>query len=156
MSHATRAAQLLSLGQIEPAHAKLLAEDLTEVVAGLPTSVAAPASTPPQSAPTKAPSVRPSSWPPASHPSAAPAPAAPPRPFLRWRGTLVPPSAPYPAIRQLLLLQPLAVVEAGRVDLDRPGRPFGLTAASGPPLLQMRSHKNSHACDPIRVIVRLF
>lgn len=35
LSHATRAAQLLPVAQIEPGHAKLLAEDLTEVVAGL-------------------------------------------------------------------------------------------------------------------------
>ena len=34
MSHATRAARL-PIAQIEPAHAQLLAEDLTEVVAGL-------------------------------------------------------------------------------------------------------------------------
>ena len=37
MSHATRAARLLPVGQIEPAHAKLLAEDLTEMVAELAT-----------------------------------------------------------------------------------------------------------------------
>jgi hypothetical protein len=40
VSHATRAARLLPLNQIEPAHAKLLAEDLTEVVAGLATLAA--------------------------------------------------------------------------------------------------------------------
>jgi hypothetical protein len=40
VSHATRAARLLPVNQIEPAHAKLLAEDLTEVVAGLATLAA--------------------------------------------------------------------------------------------------------------------
>jgi hypothetical protein len=40
VSHATRAARLLPIEQIEPAHAKLLAEDLTEVVAGLATVAA--------------------------------------------------------------------------------------------------------------------
>ena len=40
VSHATRAARLLPVSQIEPAHAKLLAEDLTEVVAGLATLAA--------------------------------------------------------------------------------------------------------------------
>lgn len=40
VSHATRAARLLPVAQIEPAHAKLLAEDLTEVVAGLATLAA--------------------------------------------------------------------------------------------------------------------
>lgn len=40
VSHATRAAQLLPVSQLEPAHAKLLAEDLTEVVAGLATLAA--------------------------------------------------------------------------------------------------------------------
>ena len=40
VSHATRAARLLPVEQIEPAHAKLLAEDLTEVVAGLATMAA--------------------------------------------------------------------------------------------------------------------
>ena len=40
VSHATRAARLLPVDQIEPAHAKLLAEDLTEVVAGLATLAA--------------------------------------------------------------------------------------------------------------------
>ncbi|HEY5846368.1 MAG TPA: hypothetical protein VIT42_06225 [Microlunatus sp.] len=40
LSHATRAARLLPVPQIEPAHAKLLAEDLTEVVAGLATLAA--------------------------------------------------------------------------------------------------------------------
>ncbi len=40
VSHATRAARLLPVNHIEPAHAKLLAEDLTEVVAGLATLAA--------------------------------------------------------------------------------------------------------------------
>lgn len=39
VSHAGRAARLLPVDQIEPAHAKLLAEDLTEVVADLATLV---------------------------------------------------------------------------------------------------------------------
>ncbi len=40
VSHAARAARLLPVNQIEPAHAKLLAEDLAEVVAGLATLAA--------------------------------------------------------------------------------------------------------------------
>ena len=40
VSHAARAARLLPINQIEPAHAKLLAEDLTEVLASLATLAA--------------------------------------------------------------------------------------------------------------------
>ena len=79
VSHATRAARLLPVNQIEPAHAKLLAEDLTEVVAGLATLAAdltrRSRQHTPTPAPTKAPVGRLSSWPPPSHPAVAPAPA---------------------------------------------------------------------------------
>ena len=94
---------------------KLLAEDLTEVVAGS----------------------RP--WPP-PHPSLRPAhPYRSPR--LRRR-PVDPPAGHNPALRQLLPHQPLAFVEGGRADFDRPG-----CTARPPPDVRVSAAANARSME---------